>query len=261
MINPRLKIPFDSVGFIGGDFFFNQLEGLEKEWFELLDELNNNPQIKEVWLASSLVFKDTKWLDLTLDNLNKKQLLVSTSWDPVGRFKTNGAVDLWEKNVLYLLNKGINVSCTTILSQNLIDSFYTREFPAIIKKMSSWQFFRPSPIISQKHAEASSSEVSLDNFAAIKSLRSTEYQPENFFIKSREQFIKFCYDFIEKYGDAPLRYYINESSHSSSIATITNEIMHDRWNNYDTACKHEYVARQYLDSDECAFCDVAAIVG
>jgi hypothetical protein len=257
MTNPELGKHFDNIGLIGGDFFFNQLEGLESEWLELLSVLNNHEHIEEIWLATSLVFSDRKWLDLTIDNLSNKKILINTSWDPVGRFKNNAAFSLWESNVRYLLSRGITVPCTSILSQNFIDNFYKNDLPPVLFEMSSLQFFRASPLLSKKHVVEGTSIESSD---VISELKKTDYQPGNFFIKSRNEFIKFCFDFIEKYGDAPLRYYVNESSHSSSIVTLNNAVVYNRWEVFDTPCKHEYVARQYSDSDACAYCDVKAIL-
>lgn len=256
MTNPDHGKPFDAVGLIGGEFFHNQLDDVEEEWFELIDILNNDDNIEEVWIATSLVYKDRKWLDATIDRLDKKkQLLINTSWDPVGRFPNEKAYQIWEDNVRYLRNKSIFVSCTTILSQRLIDYFYEQDLPEILFDMETLMFFRTSPL----HSDKENTPI-MDCKENLNIAMATDYQPQNFFIKSRDQFIKFCYDFIEKYGDGPLRYYVNESSHSSAIVPLDGKIVYDRWHIYDTPCKHEYVAQQYLDSDACAYCDVKAIL-
>jgi hypothetical protein len=91
---------YNAVGLIGGDFFQGQLDGLHIHWSELVCQLNSMlkaRQIKEVWLATSLLFTSAADLITTLGYFDfdsyaeDQRVTLCTSYDTIGRFVENAA--------------------------------------------------------------------------------------------------------------------------------------------------------------------------
>lgn len=93
------------IGFIGGEFFDGQLKDdlLLVKFISLLNEALNNPQIEQVLITTSLIYKDTQWLSYVLHYLvNIDKIMICTSWDTKYRFHTIEDEMTWEKNVKWI---------------------------------------------------------------------------------------------------------------------------------------------------------------
>lgn len=96
--DPDILKEYNAVGLIGGEFFQGQIDGLEAEWFSLISYLNyllKTQQIKEVWLATSLLLDNDMHNLSLLHTLNcfeleayneDQRLILCTSYDTIGRF-------------------------------------------------------------------------------------------------------------------------------------------------------------------------------
>lgn len=115
--NKNIMQDYNAIGLIGGEFFQGQLRNVEADWGNLIDVLYNkikNKEIKEIWIASSLVkmiIPDligtlARFSDIELDN--DQRITLCTSFDTVGRFNKFGEKrlqDLTEEEIEYSLNE------------------------------------------------------------------------------------------------------------------------------------------------------------
>ena len=118
---------YNAVGLIGGDFFQGQLDGIHSYWSELicqLDSLLKTQQIKEVWLATSLLFTSAEDLITTLGYFDfnsyteDQRVTLCTSYDTIGRFVENNTED--EETTVFTKTFYKNSSLTDV--ENFVSS-------------------------------------------------------------------------------------------------------------------------------------------
>ena len=130
---------FNEVGFIGGEFFDNQLEDLKvKElWDKLFNKVLNmmdEGKFVKLYFTTSLLFKDLKYINEFLDlikargHLNKT--LLCTSYDVIGRFHTSELLELWKHNMKTIHEKYPELMLHTeiIMTGAFIDSVLKNKF-------------------------------------------------------------------------------------------------------------------------------------
>ena len=95
---------FNEIGFIGGEFFAHQIDSVKDLFYSLFDKVLSM-RFERVLLTTSLIYKPTQLLEF-LDYIEKKQaidkLLLCTSHDNIGRFRTAQSFKLWSDNMLLL---------------------------------------------------------------------------------------------------------------------------------------------------------------
>lgn len=127
------------IGFIGGEFFDDQLNNQEVRmlFYQLFDwceqKLKNNT-LKRVFITSCLIFDIQNSLIPFLDYLRDKNILdkvmLCTSYDIKYRFYTEKRKKLWEDNMLFLHESypELKIHTQTIMTQFFIDAVLNNEF-------------------------------------------------------------------------------------------------------------------------------------
>lgn len=118
----------DTVGFIGGEFFDGQLDYPDVcfSFFNMVSTVLLETKAR-VFIATSFIYQDLRRLKQFLDLLPGgalDRLLLCTSYDVDGRFKTRYAVELWEHNIaeIHRCFPEVGIHTEMILSQPLIDA-------------------------------------------------------------------------------------------------------------------------------------------
>ena len=239
-------------GLFGGEFFEGQLIGVEDEWFKIIDEINNNPNIESFQVYATLI--NTQYLlDETISRL-KKPFLICTSYDEVGRFHTEDKKLNWFKNIYDLHEKKISLFCTTIPTKEFITSNSINLLPEWL----GFNFNGPS--------------ISCEWFKGlVEQGRQLEYnelinKSHKFNLPTRDEFITWCIkhkdrlscflDFHATHSDTI--YEFNEDDNSLVVQTSNKFRFTVGINIRD--CGHPYTDAFYSDSDQCAACDAQMIV-
>ena len=112
-INMLNTLTYSKVGIIGGEFFEGQLKGVEEEWLSMIKNIGCN----ELFITANLI-NNQYLLKETLEI--RPDILICTSYDTVGRFKSEEQKYVWLDRV----NSLKNVFCTIIpTEESLRDSF------------------------------------------------------------------------------------------------------------------------------------------
>ena len=105
---------YNEIGFIGGEFFDDQLKNPEVKalFYKLYDrckELIDQGKMNKVYITTSLIFSPCDYLIPFLDYLRElgilKYCLLCTSYDLKYRFHNKQAKELWEANMILLHEK------------------------------------------------------------------------------------------------------------------------------------------------------------
>lgn len=279
--NEFLMKKYNAVGLIGGEFFQGQLIDIEKEWYELLDLLNNmlcTRQIKEVWITSSLLFNEYDFENLLRalarfgfnELLEDQRVILCTSYDTVGRFNGNindqeetSAEDKWLSNLkqLHEYFPRLTLHTQTILTQDTIDKLIENpDYFDFITEYSMIDFRYPS--ITRADCPTA---TTIEDYRSIMMKRVNDF-PEHFFIESRSKFLKFLNVFAKKYGLEKVKNLIHQPEMRSRrlIIYVDNTEIEDRWNderNVYLSCGHLVDGLCYVDTeDKCIYCDIEKFI-
>lgn len=279
--NKFLMKKYNAVGLIGGEFFQGQLIDIEKEWYELLDLLNNmlcTRQIKEVWITSSLLFNEYDFENLLRalarfgfnELLEDQRVILCTSYDTIGRFNGNindqeetGAEDKWLSNLkqLHEYFPRLTLHTQTILTQDTIDKLIENpDYFDFITEYSMIDFRYPS--ITRADCPTA---TTIEDYRSIMMKRVNDF-PEHFFIESRSKFLKFLNVFAKKYGLEKVKNLIHQPEMRSRrlIIYVDNTEIEDRWNderNVYLSCGHLVDGLCYVDTeDKCIYCDIEKFI-
>lgn len=150
--DPEVK-EFDTIGFMGGEFFVHQLDDPEvkKGFYSLIDKVINllNTSAKQFCITATLIQKDLSPLLELLSYLNKHRVLdrclVCTSYDTYGRFKIPKAEELWAHNV-QVVKTWTKVHIEMIVTQDLIEKMLDNQFdlPSFVAQYGPVDFLEPS---------------------------------------------------------------------------------------------------------------------
>lgn len=130
---------YNEIGFIGGEFFDDQLNN-EEVWSKFIEIFNickqkvDNGKIKKIYLTTSLLYKVNNLL-LPFLNLMRTfgisdKILICTSYESKYRFHTKELLKLWQDNMLWLHEKFPEVKLHTemIVTQFFIDEVLNDTF-------------------------------------------------------------------------------------------------------------------------------------
>lgn len=290
--NTELMQAYNAVGLIGGEFFQGQITGLEAHWNELITYLSillKENQIKEVWIASSLIniiqgdLIGVLYILSQTELLEDQRITLCTSFDTIGRFNYNfdgvtpeeieelakegivpGMLDPdklndWLTQIDFVRKNYTNVviHVQVILTQDVIDKLIEdpNYFDFITDRGCIIDFRYPSIT----RADCPTATVIED----YRSLLLTHYQdfPPKFFIESRASFLRFLSIYMEKYGIEKVRNLLHQPEMRSRRLKIyvDNAELEDRWNDERDRyleCGHLIDGLCYIDSNKCIYCDI-----
>ncbi len=230
------------VGLIGGEFFEGQLKGCEEEWLLLLDALQCVGS--EIFITANLIHEQY-FLDETIKALNGN-LLLCTSYDEVGRFHTHKCKDAWFQRINNLHNKGVNLFCTCIPTQEFVSA--NTEFP-------EW--------LGINLCDPHGSIEWLINVDKAHYHERLLKDNKHFNLPKRKSAIAW----MRKHPAIVRNYADYKTTHSNTIygfnekdevvLEIEGRLSGVEFNNPN--CGHPYFCLCYADSDKCMMCDAATI--
>ena len=130
---------YNEVGFIGGEFFDDQInnEEVKKEFyrlFEICKDKIEKGKICKIYLTTSLIYDVNKLLIPFLDTMKEwnilNKILICTSYESKYRFHTKEKEDLWKSNMLKLhdLYPELGLHTEMIVTQFFIDEVLNDTF-------------------------------------------------------------------------------------------------------------------------------------
>ncbi len=133
------SLMFDEIGFIGGDFFHNQIDDEEVKslfykLFNICYERRKNKTLNKLCICTSLMFDINRHLINFLTYLKDINLLditlLCTSYDTIYRFQNEKQLQIWENNMLELhqLFPELKIHTETLLTQDFINKVINDEF-------------------------------------------------------------------------------------------------------------------------------------
>lgn len=245
---------------------------LNKEWFtlfDLLNELLETNKIKEVWLATALLYNNPINLYQCLScffekNYNSNQCIrICTSYDTVGRFSNIQKEELWLNNIKALKEDFpfVEVHTQTILTQDTIEKLIENpDYFDFITEYSTIDFRYPS--ISRKDCPTA---TGIKDYRSMMLKRLDQF-PKKFFIEDRGLFLKFLKVFYKKYGLQKVQNLIHQPEMRSRNLTIYVEDINieDRWNDVRDVylpCGHLVDGLCYVNDDKhCIYCDIEKLI-
>ena len=280
--------PYNTVSYIGGEFFQGQLDTLElkDKFFDLMHktaELQISGKMKEVWIMCTLTIGDQEDLYTSLNILNEayisagkpelmNQVWIVTSYDTIGRFHTQKMLDNWKYHMQYIreVYPAIHFNTCTILTQNLITKYLNDEwsFHDFMNKYHTAMFFKqPSP---------GAIKPSIQNGTDLELIMSAKQEMEKRlpgFFPKREDFLQFLIKFkddcpdiwnklfnIQYRADDLYRNFNDDEKrmlHNHRAKDKKSEVDEDNGtlDSKTASCGHSLNYSAYIDSDECMICD------
>lgn len=222
------------ISIIGGEFFEGQLKGVEEEWLSMVKNIGCN----ELFITANLI-NEQYLLKETLKV--RPDILICTSYDTVGRFKSEEQKYIWLDRV----NSLKNVFCTIIPTEDsLYDSF-----------------------VDKIQCDINLCEPHL-GIEWLKSVDKCNYHErlirENklFNLPKRSTLLKWLMKH-PKTLDLMKNYRYNHFNTILSFDFNNNFIYEvcDRFNddNFMAECGHPHFSKCYADSERCLICDIEEI--
>lgn len=250
------KEEFETIGFIGGEFFQGQLNSEIKESFMKLMLLSNDllskGYVDNLWLTSSMIIGDQSDLYAVLDLLknNLSKVWVLTSYDTIGRFHTQQLERNWKNNVCKLkqLYPNVNLNVTMILTKHLMDKYLENQIDfEEFKKLYNCDLYFKAPDLQRGRYKSN--------------LEMNSYIPS--FFPDRDTAIKF---FVKmKQNDYACWNKLFDINYRADILikNINEEVIRDKtnynelYNNEDhlMKCGHFYSYNSYVQENGCILCD------
>lgn len=130
-INSNLYIKGSHVLIVGGELFDNNnCEPILKNFWSKIKILLCANVIDLLYINTNLIYKDTRCLITFLDTFEDvfHRIKFTTSYDLEGRFKCQEDRDLMLTNMDYVVSRGFNVVCNTILTKKVCNSILDNTF-------------------------------------------------------------------------------------------------------------------------------------
>ena len=259
--NKKTFEEYDTIAFIGGEFFQGQLNTKEvkdkfMELMSLTANLLNKELIKHVWIYATLTIGDQKDLYETLDLFKdtKGDFWVLTSYDTLGRFHTQKMEDNWSYHMKHIheLYPNFKFNITTIITGDLIEKYLDGRF----------DFKR----LQEEYHSAMFIKLCAGPEGMYSSKQDTNNEIGNFFPK-RTEFIKFLVK-IKKESPELYDKLFNINYRADTLYCEyqgkMEEIHRDKETKLESynpeidhimKCGHLSIYNCYIDSDKCALCD------
>ena len=253
---------YDTVAFIGGEFFQGQLKDNEvKNWFfklaEKVNELLSLGYIKKVWYCATLTEErpNDLYLLLKIFEKNINNVWILTSYDTLGRFHTQKMLDNWKDNMFTLktLYPTINLNTTIILTGDFIEKYLMEEIDLEYFKhiYKTSLFFKVCSLPKAKYKTKQEMNNKIGNFFPK---RATFIK---FLIKFKQTEHKELWDKlfnIAYRADTLVCEHDNKLIQSNRNKNNYMEL-YDKNYDYILKCCHLSTYCPYLDSDACVLCD------
>lgn len=265
IINSEKLNDYNSIGLIGGEFFQGQLSDPEvkKHWLLLINDMAKylrEGKLKECWITASLMSSDLTDLYETFDIFPKdKKILISTSYDEEGRFKSEEQRQIWLNNLRLVHERypQAMVHAQVIVTQSFLDKVLKDD--TIIReilKYSGLDFKLPG-LFRKDYTKLNVLNAKTYHDTL---LRTKDQFPKGFFIEHRKDFLKFVKKLTEIFGSDKINWFCRNEVRSKTLYLLApNKVLEDRWdtnNDLENAeCGHVYDSYCYLDSDKCSRCD------
>lgn len=229
-----LNLTDKKIGLIGGEFFEGQLMGCEQEWLSMIASL----QCDSLFISANLI-QESYLLKETLQI--RPDILICTSYDTVGRFRTNTQKEEW----LYRVQNLSHAFCTVIPTQDMIQDVFVDRISCGINLCEphlgvEWY----KNVNKERYHELLIKENTIFNLPKRKDLLRWLCNHPNV-LSLMKHYKETHFDTIYTFDD-------NNQ--------LIPEIQH-RFNSQDfnAECGHQYFSRCYADSDRCLICDLEEI--
>ncbi len=230
-INKLKELKEDRIGIIGGEFFEGQLKGVEEEWLCMINEINCN----ELFITANLI-NEQYLLKETLEI--RPDILICTSYDSVGRFKTQEQKIKWLERV----NSLDNVFCTIIPTQDMLKDDFIENIKCGIN-------------LCEPH-------LGLDWLKSVDKEHYHEHlinENKIFNLPRRKDLLKWLF----KHSDILNKMKNYKATHFDTIVAFdnNNNFIYEYDNRFDDVnfinkCGHPYFSKCYLDNNRCLMCDL-----
>ena len=259
---------FNVIGYIGGEFFQGQLADKEVRdaFFQLLRktaDLYNNGIIRQVWLSATLNIGHQEDLYEILEMFNDKSgVWIITSWDTIGRFKSDKMLATWEYHMKKLkqLYPQLRINITTILTDDVITKYLDGRlsFRDMMDEYGASFFF--------KQCGAVGGSVNEFDINAIRQSKIDSNKILPNFFPTRSKFLKFLRKFKQQESEEMWTRLFNIKYRADELyrnfndgETRTTHRSKDSKKEVDDSeaapCGHPVVYMAYVDSDACVLCD------
>lgn len=231
------------LGFTGGDIFSGQLKFCESEWFELLNVLKEKSS--KIFFTAHLI-GEQYLLEETLGALDDN-VMICTSYDAKGRFHSKEAVRSWFENVEHLHRAGIQLNCTSIVTQDFLSSRVA---------LPDWLPINlQDPIVSAGWYATADKEhyherLISDNFVFNLPMRGSAIA----WFRKHLQSARSYHDYTNTHAN---NIYTFDSENNIYLADL-NYTTDPKYTNPE--CQHPYSSLCYADSDKCMMCDAKNVV-
>lgn len=257
---------YQCLAYIGGEFFQGQLNDpdVRKPFFELMQktaDLYNADKLEQVWITATLTIGKQEDMYETLRLFKDcRNVWITTSWDSIGRFKTDKMKANWEYHMKHLREvfPEIKINTTIILTDDIISDYLDDKF-TFEEWGNTWGttlfFKQPAPFFSVQN--------DFNDYMQKKNM-CNEMLPG--FFAERSKFIKFLTKFasqespnmwsrlfnIEYRADTLIRNFNDGSSRKNTRFKGTAKEVDD----VDAMpCGHPFVYCAYAKSNKCMMCD------
>ena len=249
---------YNAIGLIGGEFFQGQLKGCKKEFLDLINFIYSQENIEEVWLTASLIDKNQDDLFETLSRCTNKRTLICTSYDTIGRFKSEEQHMQWFDNVNILLNMHFDVHSTIIITQDfidkvLLDSTWLRKIPGSVD-------FRFPTIFWSDFQHIKNKGINRDSYRQVLK-ENLKLFPNKWYIENRMELFK-CLNILKNiYGKEKLYALQSNEVRSDKLYYLAPDaVLNGRWDptniEENAPCGHPWSNSCYLNDERCIQCDV-----
>lgn len=253
---------YNAFGLIGGEFFDTQLSTDElKEAFitliKRLDNLIDEEIFYQVWITSALIADAREMFFEVMSNIkNREKFLICTSYDTVGRFRTQARKQLWFENLYFVKGMGFPVHIQVITTSDFIREALTTDILNKLGDRNMVDFKTPTPH-RDAYLDAVLTKTGTTYRDAIKS-NMDKFSP-TFFIDDRQAFLRFMMKVKDIFGPEKLEAFCSNEVRSDELHLLSKGIViKDRWGEgiENAPCGHPWDSYCYKYDDKCARCDV-----
>lgn len=270
VINSKM---YETVGFIGGEFFQGQLstDEIRNKFMDLMkctNDLLNKNLINNVWINASLLIGNQKDFYDTLDIFkdNESKVWVLTSYDTMGRFHSQKMYDTWNKHVLNIKKQfpNIKLNITSILTGDFVLKYLNNEINLheFAKRYDCSLYFK-NPVVPEGYS-ASHNKTDKESKLAIN-------EEIGYFFPKRSDFLKFLDKFYNDMGDFEYdklmnmhfkadevrkNYNNDEERNLKFVRDPDNDVEYYELDDSELLpCGHNAICCSYCDSNACTMCD------
>jgi hypothetical protein len=124
---------YNEVGFIGGEFFNGEINGIKEEFYKVFEKVSSL-NFDKIYITATLIYDINIWLIPFLNYLKELNILdkvmICSSFDTMYRFKSQEEKELWKDNMKLLkqLFPVITLHTEIILTEAFMESVLNDEF-------------------------------------------------------------------------------------------------------------------------------------